>query len=157
MTEQQPWFLGMRSEALAMVYLTRRDDLRVTRVDDPSAIDLLVEIAPGGRATGHIFGVSIKAQAEPLSGDPAHGTLSLPFSPPPSASGSLPICLFLFTMQDETAYYAWLREPGLAEDATPRLHSNDSPCLRPLDRESLDEIIARVERWYEALALTLAA
>lgn len=63
MQTEQPWYIGLRSEALAIVSLTRRDDLLVSQQqkDKDTGLDLLVKITKDGNYTGRIFGVQVKA------------------------------------------------------------------------------------------------
>jgi hypothetical protein len=61
MQTEQPWYIGLRSEALAKVYLTRRDDLIVYRDKKDHDLDVLVSISKNGEDINRLFGVEIKA------------------------------------------------------------------------------------------------
>ena len=60
-----------------------------------------------------------------------------------------PVCLFHFTMDDDQGYYTWVAEPAVT-DAGPRLLMHETPHCRKLDNVALDEIVARVDGWYDA-------
>lgn len=61
-----------------------------------------------------------------------------------------PVCLFLFAMENDAAWYMWVAEPIASEDGKPRLRSRDEPDCRPLDKKALKELIERVDVWYDA-------
>jgi hypothetical protein len=156
MTRQDAdWYLGQRAEALTMVLLTRREDLVIQQSRQDSGLDLVVEILRGDRPTGRVFGVQLKARTRPIVGEelPTEfrgGLVEQPFV-------TFPVCAFLFTMQDERGYYYWLNEPLLLDAVTPKLLHPELPRIRPLDTDSLDRIVSRVDQWYEALTTILAA
>lgn len=56
MSNPQPWFVEERADHLALMHLTRRDDLRVVRQHHGSGMDLLVTILNGGLFSGRQFG-----------------------------------------------------------------------------------------------------
>ena len=65
MQTEQPWYIGLRSEALAIVYLTRRDDLIVSQPQAQGAggLDIIVTITKDGNSSGRMFGVELNATA----------------------------------------------------------------------------------------------
>lgn len=155
MSSKTPWYLGERAQALAYVYLTRRDDLRIQAPHhDTHGIDLLVELLRSGRSSGRVFGVQLTAQVAPL----LHPGARIP-QPAEIAVDTFPfpICLFFFTMQDNAGYYTWIAEPLIAESGQPRLRSGAGEPLATLDTSALEQIVARVQVWYDALAGELAA
>ncbi|MFM7370492.1 MAG: DUF4365 domain-containing protein, partial [Sphaerospermopsis kisseleviana] len=112
MQTEQPWYIGFRSEALAVVYLTRRDDLIVSQQQKDTGLDLLVTITQDGKSSGRMFGVEVKATAS-SSNLIQHDSIfklknkrynnlnvlrDLPF----------PVCLFFFTLDNDEGYYRWI-------------------------------------------------
>jgi hypothetical protein len=156
MARKQPWYLELRAEALAIVLLTRRDDLLITRPKADGPVDLLVEIAPGRRQTGRVLAVQLKAQVEPLA-DAGADKRRPEAATPELGHSTLPTCAFLFTMQDERAYYAWAVEPVVSPEGRPGLEPQSHLELRALDREAVDRLVEQTDRWYDALSATLAA
>ncbi|MCB9077452.1 MAG: DUF4365 domain-containing protein [Anaerolineaceae bacterium] len=61
MENTQAWYITERAEQLAFIYLSRRDDLVITKQNDDYGIDFLVSIVEAGKYTGRVFGVQIKA------------------------------------------------------------------------------------------------
>jgi len=132
MQTEQPWYIGLRSEALAIVSLTRRDDLLVSQQqkDKDTGLDLLVKITKDGNYTGRIFGVQVKAtvsSSELIQDDDIfrlknqeYNNLKvfrdLPF----------PVCLFFFTLDNDKGYYRWILEPIIHEGNNMSLKFNDS-------------------------------
>lgn len=156
MNTAEPWYLGQRAEALAMVLLTARDDLRIRQVNDAHGLDLVVELIQDGRATGRVLGIQLLARVEPV--DIPDGSADIPdIAVLDTLRNTFPVCGFLFTMRDEHAYYYWLSEPVIAEEQGPKLRQPSTVTLRPLNRESLGELLQAVNRWYEALTVALAA
>lgn len=152
MTTKDPWYLAQRAVALALVQLTRRDDVRVQQdvAVGRARIDLLVETMHAGHPTGHVFGIELKARVS-ASTDAAPLILQDIAANVLVGTGTTPHCLFFFTMADNAGYYAWLLEPAITEDGQPKLQHQRGGELRPLDR-----IITDVDRWYDALTNALA-
>ena len=157
MARTQPWYIGERAEALALVYLTRRPDLLVKHEDADYGVDYLVEITKNNRPTRRMFGVQVKARIAPITesavGDrePFHFVSEkwmeeLPF----------PLCLFVFTMENDEGFYRWAVEPVIT-DTGPKLRLNAGKELSRLDSAALDRIVAQVDQWYDVLLKALAA
>lgn len=145
----QEWFIQERSCALAMIHLTRRDDLAVTNAGPASGLRFLVSITrEKGQPSGRQFGVILRGAFGPLTEGKVHASLLAGEFP-------YPVCLFFFTMADDQGYYAWVAEPDVTADG-PRLLMHDGPPCRKLDRAALDEIVERVDRWYDAFFSRIA-
>lgn len=154
MEEKKVWYLGERAEQLAIVYLSRRDDLMITRPTETEyGFDLIVSLTQAGNYTGRIFGVQVKAirshkqvrKASPAGQEfmIAHKPDRIPRDIP------FPLCLFLFTMDDDAGFYKWIKKPGDGMDGTPPLALDDTATFRQLNNEALDQMIAEVNHWYE--------
>src|SRR5688500_11819824 len=56
-------FFAERAELLAVIHLTRRDDLALDRLaSSDSGVDFLVTLVQGGVPTGRMFGVQVNAR-----------------------------------------------------------------------------------------------
>ena len=110
--EEKVWYLGERAEQLALLYLSRRDDLIITKLENGYGPDLLVEICPNNHPTGRMIGIEIKAL---LAIQPnQRGEVKIKFSNRDIdyfKDTPFPLCLFVFAMQNDAAYYRWLKEP----------------------------------------------
>ncbi len=62
------------------------------------------------------------------------------------------VCVLLFTMRNERAYFAWLAEPVLASGAPKLAHRTKTECVE-LTVELLDQVVG----WYDAVETVLIA
>jgi hypothetical protein len=157
MPQTARWFVAARSRALARMYLTRRGDLVVTEPEADVGLDYVVHIVKGGDGEGvRQFGLALGGAVEPVT----EGTLNTMLKPlvqrlARAGPFPYPVCLFYFTMEDNGAYYAWIAEPLVAEDGTPQLQVQATATAARLVAESVDAIVARVDRWYDAFTATV--
>ena len=145
----EPWFVAERSEALAGVLLTSREDVRVrTERKRDGGLDFLVEIDTGELLSTQLFVVQVKGAK---SSDP--GEWMPDVEPLFRGSGrtiSLPVCVFVVDVRENRAFYAWVAEPRVeAKGATLRIH--ETGTFHPLDPAVVGEIVDRVKAWYQAL------
>lgn len=152
MSTTETWYTTQRAESLAVMHLTRRDDLIVSRQREDYGLDLLVTISKDGRQSGRIFGVEVKASYSlPASAKQgsrfrihyrsgfAQALYELPF----------PVCVFHFTMEDDKGYYKWILEPEDEPGAYPILkHITDTLFTRLTDGE-ISKIVNKVNHWYD--------
>ena len=153
MATKEAWYIGQRAEALAIMYLTNRDDLIVSRQQEEQGLDFLVTLLRNGSYSGRLFGVEVKATASApklvqrddiieikLDLEPLQSLAELPF----------PVCLFFFTLQNDQGYYKWLLEPVIECQKNSNLFFNDSNEFKNLSDEGIDKIISAVNNWYES-------
>lgn len=158
MATTQAWYLEERAEALAMVHLTRRDDLRVRWQQTENGIDLLVEILKSGQPSGRLFGLLLKAQVSAINGNAFEKSFLPEDGDYPWIDGiPFPVCIFFFTMQNNAGYYRWLTEPVVTAEGGPKLRATGSVSLEKLTSETLDHLIHKVNNWYDSLSTALAA
>lgn len=146
--EKEPWFVIDRSEALAGLLLTSRDDVHVrseNKKDD--GVDFLVEVSNGEPVSSRLFWVQVKGTTSPNPDDWIQDTKEL-FRPKASAI-YLPVCVFVVNVRDNRAYYAWLAEPSV-EDKRAKLDLRAAK-FKELDRPAVDTIVNRVRAWYDVL------
>lgn len=143
-------FFERRAESLAIVYLTRRDDLVVNRVVSPSgAADFLVEVMREGESTGRVFGVRVRAFEHAVE---RADELMVPLGGAAAAvsDAPMPYCAFVFTMQDDRGYFSWLKEPATTSRSGPGLKAVREARWRKLDDGGMDRLVASVNAWYDA-------
>ena len=134
-----------------MVNLTRRDDLVVMHAGQGIGLEFIVYIAKGQEEQSiRQFGVFLRGTKSPVTVSHLDKVLR------PTMQSFLrrgqfpyPVCLFDFTMDDDQGYYTWVAEPAVTSDG-PRLLMHDAAHCRKLDKEALDDIVDRVDRWYDA-------
>jgi len=172
MAVKQPWFVTERAEALAIVQLTRRPDLEI--IPTPrQRYDLLVRIgASCPPAKPRLFAVETRGmERRSWRGSARKGPVfAVEYAPEQLVGEGLPVCTFLYMVDEEDGYYRWLHEPVLTSDGQaelrldqgiPRLHDSLEALQRtldtrvslaftPLDDEAITAIVNKVTKWYEA-------
>ncbi|MFN8492156.1 MAG: DUF4365 domain-containing protein [Caldilineaceae bacterium] len=146
--------LEERAEQLAIVHLTRRDDLHVVvtgaRYDD--GIDLLVHITQNGVKTGRIWGVQVVARkALSFVGNGSSTSYKVNMAMPSVSTFSdlpFPLCQFVFSMENDEGYYRWLLEPVVESSIYSKLLLNEQNSFRRLTKAELDNIVQLVNDWY---------
>jgi hypothetical protein len=145
------WLLEQRALHLAIVHLSRRDDLAIAQPKDESGLDLLVTIEQAGKVTGRLFGVIVKAsRALSLKPTGQENQFKI-YLPPPLMPEEVPfpLAMFVFDMADDEGYYRWLLSPVLLPETVASLQLNPANTFTKLTPASIDAAIAQVNRWYE--------
>jgi hypothetical protein len=155
--------LEERAESLALVYLTRRDDLLVTRHPGFAGFDLLVSIQEQGDSNNRLFGVEVKgvSSEQALHRNNANWRRQISIMQQ-SGYGDIPVCLFVFVMESDQGYWKWVQEPVADTGRRDLIFSADT-TLRRLDNteppktEELTIIINAVNAWYDSRRTLVAA
>lgn len=141
-------FIDERAEHLAVVYLTRRQDLVIERMTADYGFDILVTILRDKLPTGRVFGVQVKGRDKAFKdiqelslSFTGKGTNYFPELP-------FPVCVFLFTMEDDRGYYRWIRYP--VGESNQVLRSIEQDRWHPLDEHEIGQIVDDVNAWYDA-------
>ncbi|HEX2203795.1 MAG TPA: hypothetical protein VHG91_10880 [Longimicrobium sp.] len=141
----RPWYVDERAHHLAIVHLTRRDDLVVRSAPEDERPGFLVTITSGGHHW-RVFGVDLRAELAPFAAGAEHSLSDherelfrdIPF----------PVIQLVFDVRRDDGRFRWIKEPVAgAEGAGLRL--TRSGALRPFDRATLDEVVTAVSEWYE--------
>lgn len=152
-SEKEPWFVVERSEALAGLLLTSREDVRVRNENKRNdGVDFLVEVDPSETLSTRLFVVQVKGTTSSKQEDWIEGVKEL-FHLGPSKF-YLPACVFVVNVRDNGALYAWVAEPLIEENGV-RLKFLPPGAFRDLDQSAVDEIVERVRAWYEVMARQL--
>lgn len=161
MEKTQAWYIAERAEQLAFVYLSRRNDLVITKQNDDYGIDFLVSIVENGKYTGRVFGVQIKAELSLVptqDNTPLEDSFELNISEPPLPEDiPFPMCLFAFAMENDEGYYRWLKEPQFSSEGKPKLVVNKVSAFKKLTKVELNNIVSQVNLWYEKKSHQLTA
>lgn len=153
MKTRAPWYIGRRAESLAIVYLTRRDDLIISQPTPNQGLDFLITITKDGVYTGRLFGIEVKA-TDSTSNLKKHNDIlkldknrlirlekfkDLPF----------PVCLFFFILENDQGYYKWILEPKIDGEKQVQLHFKEDDDLKRLDDKEIANIISSINSWYD--------
>jgi hypothetical protein len=147
----QQRFIAERARALAVVYLTRRDDLIVTEEPGDVGIDLSVTLNAENKGGHRKFGVELRGDWAAMTTDNANQILRpamhemQQYGPFP-----FPVVLFFFTMENNEAWYTWAAEPLVSATGEFEIIRHGEAFCRPLNSEAIDELVEAVDRWYDA-------
>jgi hypothetical protein len=148
--------IAKQVRALATMYLTRRSDLTVEEARGDLGLDLFVRLAPGGGQGVRQFGVELRGVFSSVTKVHADKVLRRSVR---EAQGygpfGFPVCLFFFTMENNQGWYTWVAEP-VVQSGKALLRAHEEADCRPLHKGALDEIVARVNLWYDAFFQNLA-
>jgi hypothetical protein len=154
--KQRRYFVEKRVRALALMLLTRRDDLLIEEVKDDIGLDFIVRFHTKGKEGLREFGIKLGGGWSAVSEEQI-GLLVRPTVKELNRYGPFlrPVCLFLFTMENDDGWYAWVAEPIETEDGQVLLRYGDEPACQPLHKGTLKDIIERVDGWYDAMFANL--
>ncbi len=147
--EKQEWFIAERAKTLARLHLSRRKDLLITQPGKDVGLEFIVYVSKEGEPAIRQFGVFLRGTKSATT-EAALDKLLRPTIQRLARIGPFPYptCLLHFTMDDDQGYFTWVTEPEVTEDG-PRLVMHEAPHVQKLDRAALDEIVDRVDRWYD--------
>ena len=142
-------FLETRAAQLAAVVLTRHRHVSVEI--EPSGngrgLDLLVSLLHEGQDADWLLGVEVQAvrpQTQPRTKQQAlKQTSRLRHAVP--AHCRFPVCLFVFTMDDDHGYWRWIQQPAPSGQG---LAFNEDTTLQPLTDDAVTGLLSTVRDWY---------
>lgn len=140
------YFIHQRAESLAMVYLTRSKDLLIERTRVNNGIDMLITILQDNLPTGRIFGIEVKGLDKAFKDiqQEALWILSKEQKKDYVQELPFPLCLMVFTMDDDKGYYRWLRYSN---------ELNHNSLLQEewhsLDDYPVNQLTDAVNAWYD--------
>lgn len=137
-----------RAVRLAIMYLTRRSDVTVELGSEVDVIVGLPEKHGGARrqfgvvAKGSLFAREVHQHGEEFDISGVDLTSR-------SINGDpYPVCLFVFTMENDCGYWKWLLEPTQSSSGGARLVRNEDTALRRLGNSQIEDIVVMVNDWY---------
>ena len=154
MATKEAWYIGQRSEALAIMYLTRRDDLIVSRQkEEERGLDFLVTLLKDGGYSGRLFGVQVKATVSTPKLVQRDDIIEIKSALKPLQSLAelpFPVCLFFFTLENDQGYYKWILEPVFEGHKNSKMLFNGSNEFKKLTDDEIGNIISAVNSWYDS-------
>jgi hypothetical protein len=153
-------WLAVRTQALAVIYLTRRRDLVITDLNmkADTGIDLFVCVERDDPLARPLFGVLVRGgvkSATPVEVDKLLDATFAKFVR--RGHFAYPVCLFYFTMREDQAFFTWLAEPVTDPAGEPKLLHHKKAKCRVLTDHLLNDAVERIVRWYDALQAALVA
>jgi hypothetical protein len=142
MTREDEAFMADRAEALAVVALTRRDDIHLCRGPRWSGYDISAELLSDGVPTGRVFAVQVVPTESELTKAQVQRLLRKETT---RTSGKhqidLPFMTLLADVVRDDVRFLW--QPT-AETGGNTQHIE----ARKLDAHALDEVVESVQEWY---------
>lgn len=149
MSAPQPWYVGLRARSYAVLWLTRRDDLRVVyQSSAASGVDMLVTVLRDGHFSGRQFGVVLAARRTG-SAAPRIDAKTIAHERATYADATFPICMLAFSANNESGWFRWIMEPEVC-DGEARLELSSQISFESTTDELLDRVIDEVNQWYDA-------
>jgi hypothetical protein len=145
-SETNERYIGGQVLSRANVILTRRDDLRVVQTKEQTGLDMHVYVDREDKPMRLVFGVLLRGAPSPTTADQANKVLG----PTMGVFQGLrkftyPVCLFVFTVREEQAFFTWHAEPVVNEDGPKLLHHSQANCVELTDAlpaEVVDRVVA---------------
>jgi hypothetical protein len=150
-TTQQQRFIAERVRALAVVYLTRRDDLIINEDTADIGVELRVTLNSEDKHGHRRFGVKLQGIWTALtSGQPDKSLQPAMQRMLRYGHFPFPVVVFFFTMENTEGWYTWAAEPVVSASGGFEIVQHGEASCRPLNAEAVDAIVEAVDRWYDA-------
>jgi hypothetical protein len=140
------YFIAERAEHLAIVHLTRSQNLAIERLNADYGLDLLASISRDESPTGRIFGIQVKGQDQALKGQQTPQFMLSPQEHQYFQELPFPVCILFFTMDDDRGYYNWIK---LSHAANKHLRPVEADSWKVLNDASIAQIVEEVNHWYD--------
>jgi hypothetical protein len=145
----EPWYVETRAQAYAVLQLTRRGGVNVSRTPRLPALDLMLTIGTGNARVRHC-GVVLLPRV--TAAEPARlGPERIEREQALFGEVSIPVCMVSFAADDAAGEFRWIAEPRI-DAGRPFLALNPSREFQPLSDDLLDEAVGRIATWYERRA-----
>ncbi|MCI0489881.1 MAG: DUF4365 domain-containing protein [Blastocatellia bacterium] len=165
--------LLFRAKSLAIVYLTRRDDISVSGIDSLEDFPgVAVTILEDGSATNRTVIVYFTGkQSIKRTPENADSEVEISFSYEECMvfkNSTTPVCLFVFSMETDKGFYSWIKEPIVKKDEDTELVFSEwaknlitkaaekrddvvvkVPLSKNLTNKEIDKMIKQVNGWYD--------
>ncbi len=155
--ETKEQFIADQVRALATIILTRRGDLTIVETKKDTGLDFHVYIDREDKPMRLMFGVLLRGVSSSVTPAVANKVLGPTMGQfQGMRKFTYPVCLFLFTMREEQAYFSWLAEP-VVNDSVPKLIHQKKAKIVSLTNELLDQVVEQMVAWYDAVEAVLIA
>ncbi|HLP87590.1 MAG TPA: DUF4365 domain-containing protein [Nostocaceae cyanobacterium] len=154
MKKEEPWYFSFRSEAIASLYLTRRDDVTICKQEKGQDINLIVTIAKDKSSISRVFGVIVKANVSSENlvqkSDEEIFKININLTDFQTLLKlKLPICLFFFNVDNDEGFYKWVVEPVTENTKYSTLQLNEENRFKILTDAEINNIVDLVNVWYD--------
>jgi hypothetical protein len=155
--EAKEQFIAEQVRALATVFLTRRGDLTIVDTKQDTGLDLHVTINREDKPMRLTLGILLRGVPSPVSAEAANQLLGPTLGQFQGLRKfTYPVCLFLFTLRQEQAFFSWLAEPVVTNGMPKLVHHTKADCVELTDA-LLERALDQVVTWYDAVEAVLIA
>ncbi len=153
--EQRPHALGVmiehRSQALATVFLTGRNNVEAIPIRDLGNLSMICRILTDESDAEEVFGVVYAGVSGPIASERwAEKWLYSYYRESKTVKKyPFPVLILLFSMESDEGVFAWRMEPDVS-DRVPILILNERFACEKATRSGLDSVLKRVRSWYAA-------
>ena len=145
----EPWYVETRAQAYAILRLTRRADVFVSRSPGVPGVDLLITVGADG-SRGRHCGVVLHPRLTTV--EPARvGPETVKREQRQFSEMVLPVCMLSFPAEDPddapAGDFRWIVEPRI-ERGKAFLALNSSREFQPLTDERLGHLVRELTEWY---------
>jgi hypothetical protein len=155
--EEKEQYVGEQVRALAVVILTRRGDLTIVDSNQDTGLDLHVYLNREDKPMRLTLGILLRGVVAPVTGETANKRLGPTLGQFQGIRKfAYPVCLFLFTLRQQQAFFSWLAEPVVANGAPKLVHHDMADCVELTDA-FLERALEQVVAWYDAVEPVLIA
>jgi uncharacterized protein DUF4365 len=151
------WYFEKRAEAFVCSLFAGRDVAVRGRGQQDFGVDFLLDLRKGHRELGRYLAVQVLAFGDfPAEAD-LRQEIASRYSLKRREEFLFPLIVFAVQVNEPAAVYAWVLEPFVEqEEATLRSPEEDDEWKK-LDDSSMEEILARVEAFWDALVKRVKA
>jgi len=155
--EAKEQLIAEQVRAMATVFLTRRGDLTIVDTKQDTGLDLHVYINREDKLMRLTLGILLRGVPSPVSVEAANKLLGPTLGQFQGLRKfTYPVCLFLFTLRQEQAFFSWLAEPVVSNGVPKLVHRTRADCIDLTDAV-LERTLDRVVAWYDAVEAVLIA
>jgi hypothetical protein len=141
-----------RTQALATVFLTGRNNVDVISLRDLGDLSMICRILTDEDNAEMVFGVIHGGVAGPIESERWAEKWLNTYSPRALKTVKkypFPVLILLFSMQSDEGVFSWRMEPDISE-GVPALILNERFACEKATRTGLDSVLKRVRSWYAA-------
>jgi hypothetical protein len=146
----QPWYVDKRAEAFVFSLFAGRDLAVRDQEHQDFGVDFVLDLRKDQRELGRNLAIQVLAYVSfPKEAD-LNKEIARRLPPRLREDFMFPLAAFAIQVKELAAVYTWVLEP-VAEKGEATLHSPREYEWKMLDDKAMDEILARVDAFWDAL------
>lgn len=151
METKEASFVEKRALQFAIVYLTRRPDLRAVEPPSECGFELLIRIS-NSEEHNKTFGVVIEGELSRQNAPASFRRIAPSYQGSTLQIADMPIYIFLFLVDTDEGFYRLLEAPGISAAVQIDASEVAKQGFKRLDSQAIDVIVREVSEWYDRLS-----